>query len=311
LALAAGGSLLTSDSGRAAPVAARLTLDNDQFDFWMPPDQRPDFAYTHGTEIVLRFASAPRVLARLAPRALMGSPAGGPLALEIETRQSIYSPLGLPPERPFAGWLELAIGLVSESRAGRRELRLHAGVTGPPSGADRVQAYFHRHYDHIPALDWSNQLPFEPGLDLELATHSLGYARGRPAGWHIAAGPALRARAGIPATDLRLGFEATAGFAPPSPWGGRGGARATPRLYLRASPRLDLVLRDEFLAGTLLRASPRVDARALIPESEIGLGVGWSGFRLEWRIERRAREARVQSIPHTYGTLELAWDAPM
>jgi hypothetical protein len=299
--------ILASAPLAAAPIRARFTLDNDQFDFWIPPDQRPDFGYTHGTDLAIEFEHAPKFLARIAPRVLTGAKAGEPLALELSARQSIYVPFSLPGERPFAGWLGFSLGLIHEGATRRRELRLQAGWTGPPSGADQTQSYFHRHFDHIEGLDWSGQLPFEPGLELEFAHHGLSWSLGSERGFRVAAGPMLRARAGIPAIDLRLGLEGVAGLSPPAPWGSRRGSG--PIVYVRAAPRLDIVLRDEFLAGTMFRESAHAPSEPLVPESELGIGLGWSGVRLEWSVIRRAKDSPAQPEPHTYGRLQLAWEA--
>ncbi|HEX5831747.1 MAG TPA: hypothetical protein VFY16_12250 [Gemmatimonadaceae bacterium] len=39
------------DSGAQPVPIVRLTAENDYFDFFVPPGQRPDYEYTHGTRI--------------------------------------------------------------------------------------------------------------------------------------------------------------------------------------------------------------------------------------------------------------------
>ena len=291
-------------------VGMRLGLDNDQFNFWEKPADRPDFGYTHGTEIALHFPEAPRALARLAPAWLIGRARAGESArsLEVTVRQSIYSPWSNPPDEPYAGWLEAAVGVSRGNADERRTLLLHAGVTGPPSLAGRVQRYFHRRFDRgEPPPDWSHQLPFEPGLGLEARGEWTAAASGPAAGWRLAAGPLARARAGTYAVDLRVGMNVSLGLATPTPWPATRPAPG-PSFYVRASPRLDLVGRDEFLDGTLFRASSGLPgARPLVPESELVFGAGWSHARLEYTVIRRGKEFDGQPTPHTYSTCAFIW----
>ncbi len=49
-AIAAVLLALHSPAAIAAPVV-RLAAENDNFNFWQPPDERPDAGYTHGTEL--------------------------------------------------------------------------------------------------------------------------------------------------------------------------------------------------------------------------------------------------------------------
>jgi hypothetical protein len=294
----------------ADDVGARFGLDNDQFNFWEKPADRPDFGYTHGTEISLHFPDAPRALARLAPAWLIGRGRAGESApsLEVTVRQSIYSPWSNPPDEPYAGWLEAAIGVSRAIAEERRTLLLHAGVTGPPSLAGRVQRYFHRRFDHgDPPPDWSHQLPFEPGLGLEAGGEWIAAASGPAAGWRLAAGPLARLRAGTYAVDLRLGMNVSLGRATPMPWPA-GRPASGPALYVRARPKLDVVARDEFLDGTLFRASRGFPgAQALVPESEFVFGAGWSHARLEYAVIRRGKEFDGQPTPHTYSSCTFAW----
>lgn len=296
-------------AARADGVGARFALDNDQFNFWQPPNERPDFGYTHGTELALHFPDAPRRLVRLVPAWLIGRGRAGESApaLEVSFRQSIYSPWADPPDEPYAGWLEAAIGVSRGSGDERRTLMLHAGVTGPPSLAAKVQRYFHHRFDHGAAPDWSHQLPFEPGLGLEARGDWTAAASGPSPGWRLAAGPLGRARIGTYAVDLRLGMNLSLGVATPSPWPATRPAPG-PSLYVRASPRIDFIGRDEFLDGTLFRASTGLPgAKPVVAESEIVFGAGWNHVRLEYTVTRRGKEFDGQPNLHTYSTCALSW----
>lgn len=308
--LLAVGLGLAAARARADGVGASLTLDNDQFNFWQKPNDRPDFGYTHGTEITLRFADAPRALVRLAPAWLLGRARAGETApaLEVSVRQSIYGPWTDPPDEPYAGWLEVAAGIARGSEDEHRAVLLHAGVTGPPSFGANVQRYFHHRFDRgEPLPDWSHQLPFEPGVGLEARGDWTTARSGPAAGWRLAAGPAGRVRLGTFAADLRLGMNVSLGLATPAP---RGGTRPAPgpSLYVRASPKVDFVARDEFLDGTLFRESTGLPgANPVVAESEIVFGAGWSHARLEYAVIRRGKEFAGQPSLHTYSSCVLRW----
>jgi len=300
----AGGLVLAVPVALADGHGARLTLDNDQFNFWQVPDARPDFGYTHGVELAFHAPRAPASLARLAPAWLVGGKTAE-RSLEVRVRQAIYSPWTNPPDRPYAGWLELALGLAHTDLQASREVLLHVGVTGPPSQAGATQRYFHRRFDKGEPPDWSGQLPAEPGIGLEASAARL--TRAPETTWQSFGGWFVRARAGTYALDLRLGATFSAGLGPPRPWPAPAPTGSGPALYLRWAPRLDLIARDEFLDGTLFRSSAAPGANPVVPESEFVIGTGWGHARLEWSVLRRGKEFEAQPGPHTYGSLALTW----
>jgi hypothetical protein len=306
LALALAGA--RAPGAHAQPAAWHLAVDNDYFNFWQPPRQRPDFGYTHGTELVVRGHRIPALVKALAPAALeradarFGAP--GPV---FALRQAIYVPWRRTGDRPYAGWLELGLGIRKESAAGFREGRLRLGVTGPPSLAERTQSMIHRGFGFGRGPGWGDQLPFEPGASVEYGGASRVLAAGGERGGRLAAATQWRARLGTFATDARLGLDVVLGFDPPPPWRE---ARFVPRgdaLYLIAGARVDLVARDEFLDGTFFRTSPEAGKHSAVPELEYGVGTQIRSARLEWRITRRGREFDDQPELHTYSRLAFSW----
>jgi hypothetical protein len=293
----------------AGRPAVRFVLDNDEFDFWIPPDLRPDFGYSHGTLIDVDFSGAPRWLSRSVPDVLVGpGPQGESPAFALRARQLIFGPWELPPDRPYAGWLEVAAGLTRRTARSRRELLLHVGVTGPPSLAGRIQDYVHHHFEKGPAPDWSTQLPAEPGIGIEWNAASQVVGVGRQGGLQWRLGPGTRWRLGTFAADLRLSVETSLGLNPPAAWGGPIPRSRAFSLYALAAPKVDFIARDEFLDGTVFRSSVSVNSNPVVPESEIGVGLGWYGVRAEWRVMRRGKEFENQPDPHSYGSIQLSWN---
>jgi hypothetical protein len=97
------------------------------------------------------------------------------------------------------------------------------------------------------------------------------------------------------------------GVATPSPWPATRPAPG-PSLYVRARPKIDLIARDEFLDGTLFRASTGFPgAKPLVAESEFVFGAGWNHARLEYTVIRRGKEFDGQPSLHTYSTCAFSW----
>lgn len=308
LMLAGIAPAASGDPASPAPPSVRLSLDNDHFNFWQSPGWRPDFGYTHGTELALRIPRASGSPVRLVPAWASGANRhGGDAALEFRLRQNIYSPWVIPPDRPYAGWLEAAAGISYADDRSYREVLAHVGVTGPPSLAGSVQRSLHRRIDGITPPDWNDQLPFEPGFGLEAGLVARAADHGGPQAWSVQAGVSGRARLATYAVDLRLGIPMVAGWNPPGLWPGARARRPGAALFVRFHPRLDLIARDEFLDGPLFHDRPGPGARAWVGESEVAVGCGWNRLELEWAVMRRSREYEAQPKPHTYASLSATW----
>lgn len=288
----------------AAADGVRLAVDNDYFNFWQRPRDRPDFGYTHGSELVWEGSGVPGALSRLAPAWLGGTERGdGPARLQIRVRQAIYTPWRLPADRPYGGWLGVGLGIRRQTATARRDVILHVGVTGPPSLAASMQRYIHRRFGFGEPPDWSGQIPYEPGIAIEASGASRRFTRGSKDGLMLHGGPMWRARLGTYAVDVRGGLEATAGLHPPLLWGGTTQTPGSTSWYLLAAARLDIIARDELLDGTLFRHSAGVSATPLVPEVQTGIGVRVKRARFEWQVTRRAKEYRIQPMPQTYSSL--------
>lgn len=304
MAIAIGFALAMVGHAATEASGIRLTVDNDYFNFWQSPHERPDFGYTHGSELIWEGPPAPRGLTRLAPAWLAGTDSDhGPARVQVRLRQAIYAPWRSPPDRPYGGWLGVGVGIYRETTTARREALVHVGVTGPPSQAARLQRYIHRRFGFGMPPDWSGEIPFEPGVAIEAGAAWQSFVRGSGRALQLHAGPQWRARLGTYAVDLRLGLEATAGIHPPAPWGGTRRTDGAGSLYVLGAARVDIIARDELLDGTLFRRSDGVSATPLVPEIETGIGVRFQRARFEWRVTRRAKEYRIQPVPHTYSSL--------
>ena len=295
----------------APPAAAqqlersvRLTVDNDAFNFWVPPRQRPDDNYTHGARVAWDVSWTPRfangwICARDAR-------CGGTL----EVGQEIYTPtvdalVPVPGDRPYAGWLYARAEVRGARARTRRSLDLTAGITGPPSLAGATQRTLHKLVpDFRQPLGWTHQLPTEIAFSVR-ARQSWRIAPSGPAGRVVDLVPTLTASVGTLRTAAGAGVRARGGVRLDHPWLASGPSNVA--LYGFAGVRGELVARDLFLDGTLFRRSIRVRHVPFLGEWEGGVGVRVRRMRLEYRVVTRSREYHLGPRTRTNGSFALSW----
>jgi hypothetical protein len=302
---------IATATSAAAEVGSQLTIDNDYLNFWTPPEERQDVGYTSGVELDFTLPVAPHWLKRWVPAGLAGRDLdpGRPYTI-VSLRQEIYVPWSGAEERPdndrpFAGWLELGVGLRRETPNRLREGRFRLGITGPPSLAEDVHNWFHETFGFETRKGWDDQLPAEIGFRIDYE-EVRRWTTPPDEHFRVDVGPRWRARLGTMNTDLRLGADLVTGFDPPPVWGGDRAAENW-SLYGTAAVRLDVVLRNGFLEGTFFTPSPSVDWIVFVPEIQAGIGAQYRHARLEWRVQRRGREFPDQPTPHSYSSLIFTW----
>lgn len=309
-------------SAPAAPLAALQTtavlrLHNDFFDFWRSPTNRPDEEYTQGGELTLRWPRGITLpfVAPSAPRCEKAVSREMPCGhLGLSLGQDIYTPSRdsahlIRGQRPYAGWLYLALTGQVESARRLDAVRVTLGVTGPPSLAQALQEGWHDLFGYRRPLGWKEQLPFEPAFAV---SWSGARALGRPPQHNTAliVAPGWNLTAGTLRTAAELGVRATFGSPAPPPWHPTSRRRQSEGtgFYFIAGAQAELVARDEFLDGTLFRESQSVDRRWLVGQVEGGAGLTLGRVRLEWAVIHRSREYRTQPAPHTFARIQLGWD---
>src|ERR1700722_4485474 len=91
--------------------------------------------------------------------------------------QNIYTPSNLhlvdPPltDRPYAGYLYLAMGVIQKTETDLDEFQVQLGVVGPDSLAEESQKFVHSILNDTIPKGWGTQLHNEPGLIIN-AEHS-------------------------------------------------------------------------------------------------------------------------------------------
>lgn len=287
-----------------AQRAVRVRADNDAFNFWQAPWNRPDEEYTSGVRATLELDGGaawmrPWRSPWRSPRQACASPHDVCASHSFTVGQDIYTalrtrthPVPNAGARPDAGilWIEAADRVTRAQRSS--ELRWTLGITGRPALAAPMQRFFH---GFAPGwnrpTDWSRQLPTEPVFAVaydERRVRRLGAFDLQP---H--AGASL----GSLLTEARAGLGAQ--------WGRLGDARANVALVADVTVRG--VVRNESLSGTLFRGSDRVALRPLVGEAEGGVRTRWRRLGLSWKAHVTGAEYAMRRGTHAWSTLEAEW----
>ncbi|HET6763783.1 MAG TPA: lipid A deacylase LpxR family protein [Longimicrobiaceae bacterium] len=291
-----------------------VVVDNDAFDFWVPPGRRPDHDYTHGMWIAAELDRAPvwgRALrAKAAPCTGRESSAQRCLRTRFELGQKLYtpvvdSPTPLPGERAYAGWLYVAAtGGLQDARE-RTWGTVELGVTGPESLGEAVHQGFHRLAGFWSPDGWRNQLSFEPAVSLRLGREMLAVDARHGATRIATIVPSASVALGNLRTDAQAGVHARVGRGVPHPWTRAGAGSPRFAAYVTVGGRGDWVLHDLLLDGNSFAKSVRVARRPLVAQAESGVGLRWKRVTGEYRVTTRGSEYRTQPGSHAWSTLAL------
>lgn len=294
--------------GGQAQRVVRVRADNDAFNFWQAPWNRPDEEYTSGVRLTVEYAGrAPWTRRRGNDRGACKEPRARCAEHSYALGQDIYTavrsreqPTPLPGARPDAGVLWLSASNTLETPDKVEEVRWTVGVTGRPALAAPVQRFFH---DFAPGwngpIDWSTQLPAEP-----VFATSYDQRRSRTLG-SVELQPHAGASLGTLLTEARVGLGARVGHDLRLP--GRLSRDRRAAWALVSDATLRGVARNEALSGTFFRPSGRVALRPLVSELQAGLHVRWRGISLAWIAHQTSAEYVTRHGTHAWSTLEAAW----
>ena len=301
------GFSLLSCAGLHAQTAVRVRADNDAFNFWQPPYDRPDEEYSSGVRLSLDYDGPAEWMKRFA-NFNVGCDAGRCVQHTRTLGQDIYTaarhiddPLPGPGSRPDAGVL-----WVQESQRDARPFRydefsITIGVTGEPSLARPMQQFFHGLSPGFQRpIDWSHQLPFEPVFDVAYDRRTLTQSHG------VQIEPHAGGSVGNLLTEVRGGIGARVGWNVQHPWMPTGSAsRAEVAVFGDATLRG--VLRDETLTGDLFRRSERVSVRPFVLESQLGFSVRYRQGALSYVAHATGAEYTTRTGTHAWSTIQIEW----
>ncbi len=303
-----------------------LQFENDLF------GSGEDSHFTHGTRISYLTSEKPTGFERKLKSTIL---AAIPDFFIPKTRriglifgQNIFTPEDISrsdlilDDRPYAGWLYLGAGFVTEGGGKRKfmeNLEINLGVVGPAALGEQVQSGWHDFINVKEPQGWDNQLHNEPGfilfyerklpfrptwenldeiLDL---TPSAGFALGNVF-TYFAAG-----------LTLRLGYNIPNDYGPPRIRPGLAGSGFfTPKnrftWYLFAGVEGRAVGRNIFLDGNTFQDSHSVDKNTLVGDLQVGIVVTlFRNFRLGFTNVFRTKEFEGQSEPDEFGSINLSY----
>jgi hypothetical protein len=293
----------------------RVSHDNDALDVWLAPWYRPDEEYTGGVRAeaerpgaawwrrLIGTAKPPCANRRSDPCATRTFAFGQ----QIYTAARHIGDTGVAPgSRPNAGWLYLEETERIVAPLSLTAFTVTVGVTGEPALASTTQRVAHGYaaaYNR--PIDWSRQVPFEPGVDLTLLrTGRIPLSAGTA--WSLDVLPRAGVRLGTVHTD------ATAGVAARASWPGSDPflAGAMPRGFqveLQGGGDVRGVARNAFLDGTLFSPSVHVAKRPVVGSWEGALTVRYQRGALTYRAHGDGPEHMGRTGPHVWGSVQAEW----
>ena len=229
-----------------------------------------------------------------------------------------------PNDRPYAGWLYLALGYNSRTDTAMRTYELDVGIVGPQSYAKQTQDFIHDLRNLPKWQGWANQLPNEPGLQFtyERKNRFLIPPQGPLPSLDFI--PHYGATLGNVGTYLNMGAEFRVGYTLPDDFGtsairpgGNNGAPlslsdmrsgyAAKGIHLFASFDGRLVLHNIFLDGNTFRASPSVDKRHLVGDAALGVAWSWRRGKIAYAHYLRTKEFYGQSAAQNFGSITFSY----
>jgi len=315
-----------------AEAARTAAEEGGTFTFQFENDffSRTDRHFTHGTK--LSYVTAERApeehdLIAEAAAYVPFFPDGARARATYALGQNMYTPADITQEallvddRPYAGWLYAAFGLVAEDPEARRidNLEIDIGVVGPWSKADSTQKQWHRWFGFEDPKGWDNQLENEPGIMVLFERQQRAFdALQLPMGIEAELLPSFGFAAGNVMTygslgaTVRIGDDLSVDYGPPRirpslPTGGFLRRAQGFNWYLFASVGARAVAHNIFLDGNTFSDSHSVDKKLLVGDLQAGLALQYDGWRVAYTHILRTKEFDGQDTPDRFGALSLSY----
>ncbi|MAL77960.1 MAG: hypothetical protein CMN55_02420 [Sneathiella sp.] len=295
-----------------------FVLENDLF-FGLDRD------YTNG--IMLAWMSEPDhapAWALRAARLLPFFPKDGLVRSTYAIGQNMYTPNDIqdptPPtnERPYAGWLYGAVGIVVETGEKQLDqLQLQLGVVGPSALGEQSQTFVHKVIDSPKPQGWDTQLKDEPGLVLTYQRSWRALVSAKLNGFSIDMTPHLGGALGNVHTYVNAGATMRMGWNLPNDYGppriqpglpGSGFFEPTDDIGLYFFAGLDAraVARNIFLDGNSFRDSRSVNKEPIVGDAQLGLALTIRDARIAFTHVFRSREYEGQDGKDEFGAISVS-----
>ncbi|EGJ49644.1 lipid A deacylase LpxR family protein [Desulfocurvibacter africanus] len=241
--------------------------------------------------------------------------------------QSMFTPAStsnpdlIEDDRPYAGWLNIALGLNKQSRRQLDALELTMGVVGPWALGEEAQNFIHT--EDQESKGWDNQLRNEPGFMLAWQRY-LRVTDWSGPGWGFDAIPHFGGVAGNVYTFANAGLELRAGQNLPSDFGsslawqvGHSGTTAPttpddPRLNGRYGWHVFAVADGRYMAhnifldGNTWRDSHSVDKEEWVADLSVGAALLIRRVKVTYTHTMRTKEFTQQPEVQWFGSVNLS-----
>jgi lipid A 3-O-deacylase len=238
--------------------------------------------------------------------------------------QNIFTPkhtelvVPLPSERPYAGYLYGALGLI-EANAGRLDqLEIQVGVVGPMALAKEAQFWVHSIINDLKPNGWHYQLHNEPAFNVFYERSYKIIPPQSVLGMLLDIEPHIGGAVGTvydyadAGAMVRLGFNLPNDFGPlriePTlPGSGYFEPTAGFSAYVFAGVNGRLMGRNIFLDGNTWRDSPSVDKDLFVGDLTLGAAMTFRHVRVAFTHVFRTREYKTQSSSDQFGAVNLSF----
>jgi lipid A 3-O-deacylase len=240
--------------------------------------------------------------------------------------QNMYTPSNLaltnppPNQRPYAGFLYAAFGLIDENIDKSRldQIELQIGVIGPMSLAEDTQKFIHRLINDRVPQGWHYQLRGEPGVILSYDRSVKVFPRltEGPIGFDVEPdfGGAIGnvydyASAGAMA---RIGFNLPDDYGPPRiepslPGSNFFEPQSALGAYIFAGLDGRAIARNLFLDGNSFETSRHVEKIPFVGDAQFGAAIAFRAFRLTFTHVFRSKEYKTQTAADQFGAINLSF----
>ncbi|MDA1080697.1 MAG: DUF2219 family protein [Gemmatimonadetes bacterium] len=312
--------LATGPAAAQRPTALRVGADNDAFNFWLPPWERTDHEYTSGVRGSVDYDGPSPVLRRLLSSVGAACAPSECAQHSFTLGQAIFTgfaadtsgPAGATAgagarslaARPNAGWLYVQASERDSVASVATEYSIAIGIVGPPALGEAMQQFFHsfgREFQR--PVDWSRQLPFEPGFVARYTRTSYARAWVDDGTWRAVPYTSLGGAVGTILTEAAAGAGVQASVRIP----GSEKRWYVPFVDVTANGRARGVIRDEFLDGALFRASERVKRKPFVFERTFAVALTWQQLTLGYRVNHTGRQYTTQSQATNWSSLTAEW----
>lgn len=247
------------------------------------------------------------------------------IRVEYSLGQNMYTAtdklLRDPPadDRPYAGWLYGAVGLVARTGQVLDQMQVSVGVVGPASMAHQTQDFIHSIVDSPEAQGWHTQLKNEPTLQLTYQRSWQSPEFKLPGGFGLDATP----HAGVAVGNvydyanmgmmLRFGQNLPIDYGPPRVQPSLPGSGYFEKAaggfgwYLFAGVDGRGVAHNIFLDGNTFANSRSVQKEHWVGDAQFGLAVVIDGVRLAYTHVLRTREYVGQDASDQFGAFSVSF----